>query len=402
MSLDSFEFHESPFDPGHPVSPEKFKGRQDDVAKILRYIPKIINQGRPEHFFITGKRGMGKTSFVDYISKIVEENFQMIPIYINNDGKHEINDLIQLLLEEIFSQLHKETWGKKIIETFVDNVSEIKVPGVGISLKNKPELIKNVKKDFSKFIINISESLKDKKGLFIIIDDINGLSDTPDFANWYKSLSDTIDFSHKKIPISFTLVSYPANFDKLSQQNQSFARIFHLIEIDHLNNNDIEEFFQETFEENNIKIKDEKSIKQMTYYSWGMPLIMQQIGDGVFWNIQNNEITEKTTLNGILDAAIELGNKQIRQKLNRIKSKYYENILLKIGENKSITFKKSEIKKILNKNEQRVFDDFLIRMKELNIIIPANNKGIGEYTFENRLYFVYFLIMANIKKQTKP
>lgn len=402
MSLDSFEFHESPFDPGHPVSPEKFKGRQDDVAKILRYIPKIINQGRPEHFFITGKRGMGKTSFVDYISKIVEENFQMIPIYINNDGKHEINDLIQLLLEEIFSQLHKETWGKKIIETFVDNVSEIKVPGVGISLKNKPELIKNVKKDFSKFIINISESLKDKKGLFIIIDDINGLSDTPDFANWYKSLSDTIDFSHKKIPISFTLVSYPANFDKLSQQNQSFARIFHLIEIDHLNNNDIEEFFQETFEENNIKIKDEKSIKQMTYYSWGMPLIMQQIGDGVFWNIQNNEISEKTTLNGILDAAIELGNKQIRQKLNRIKSKYYENILLKIGENKSITFKKSEIKKILNKNEQRVFDDFLIRMKELNIIIPANNKGIGEYTFENRLYFVYFLIMANIKKQTKP
>ncbi len=401
MLSNTFEFHESPFDPGHPVSPEKFKGRQEDVTKILRYIPKIINQGRAEHFFITGKRGMGKTSFVDYISKIVEENFQMIPIYVNNDGKHELDDLIQLLLEETFSQLHKETWGKKIIETFVENVTEIKVPGVGISLKNKPELIKNVKKDFSKFIINISKSLKDKKGLFIIIDDINGLSDTPDFANWYKSLSDTIDFSHEKVPIAFTLVSYPDNFDKLSQQNQSFARIFHLIEIDHLENNDIEEFFQETFEENNIEIIDETALTQMVYYSWGMPLIMQQIGDGIFWNIQNNEITEKTALNGILDAAIELGNKQIRQKLNRIKSKYYESILLKLGENKTITFKKSEIKKILNKNEQRVFDDFLIRMKELNIIIPTNNKGIGEYTFENRLYFVYFLIIANIKKQNK-
>lgn len=40
-------------------------------------------------------------------------------------------------------------------------------------------------------------------------------------------------------------------------------------------------------------------------------------------------------------------------------------------------------------------------MKELNIIIPTNNKGTGEYTFENRLYFVYFLIIANIKKQNK-
>lgn len=85
MVLNILEFSESPFDPRHPVSPEKFKGRQDDVKKILMYIPKIINQKRPEHFFITGKKGMGKTSFVNYISKIVEENFQMIPIYVNND-----------------------------------------------------------------------------------------------------------------------------------------------------------------------------------------------------------------------------------------------------------------------------------------------------------------------------
>ena len=134
----------------------------------------------------------------------------------------------------------------------------------------------------------------------------------------------------------------------------------------------------------------------MIYYSWGMPLIMQQIGDGVFWNMKNNEITEQTALTGILDAAIELGNKQIRQKLNKIKSKYYENILLKLGENKALTFKKSEIRKILDKNEQRVFDDFLKRMKELNIITPLNNKGTGEYVFENRLYFVYFLIRANL------
>ena len=167
-----------------------------------------------------------------------------------------------------------------------------------------------------------------------------------------------------------------------------------------MEDNDIKEFFQETFENNNITIKDENSLNQMIYYSWGMPLIMQQIGDGVFWNVQDNEITEKIVLSGILDAALEIGNKQIRQKLTRIKSKYYESILLKLGQNKEIVFKKSEIKKILNKNEERVFDDFLIRMKELNIIVPTNNKKMGEYTFENRLYFVYFLIIANIKQQS--
>ena len=56
---------------------------------------------------------MGKTSFVDYISKIVEENFQMIPIYVNNDGKHELDELIQLLLEETFSNYTKKLGVKK-------------------------------------------------------------------------------------------------------------------------------------------------------------------------------------------------------------------------------------------------------------------------------------------------
>ena len=44
-----------------------------DVKKILRHIPKIINQKGPEHFFITGKRGMGKTSFVKDLSVIIKK-----------------------------------------------------------------------------------------------------------------------------------------------------------------------------------------------------------------------------------------------------------------------------------------------------------------------------------------
>ena len=80
-------FPESPFEPGHPVLPENFKGREEDIIKIIRYMPKIINQGIPEHFFVVGKQGMGKTSFVKYVGNKVENDFQMLPIYVDNEGR---------------------------------------------------------------------------------------------------------------------------------------------------------------------------------------------------------------------------------------------------------------------------------------------------------------------------
>ena len=48
--MDASIFPESPFEQGHHVSPDNFKGRKDDIVKIIRYMPKIINQGIPEHF----------------------------------------------------------------------------------------------------------------------------------------------------------------------------------------------------------------------------------------------------------------------------------------------------------------------------------------------------------------
>lgn len=394
--MDASIFPESPFEPGHHVSPDNFKGREEDIVKIIRYMPKIINNGIPEHFFVIGKRGMGKTSFVKFVGNKVEEEFQMLPIYLNNEGKDSIEDLIQLILETIFKELDKTKKGKKIIEKFFNSINEIKLPGIGISLEHKPEFVRDVKNNFANFLLNISNSLNDYNGLFLIIDDINGLSKTSDFPNWYKGLSETIDFSDKKVPIAFTLVSYRENFNKLTDHNPSFSRIFHIIEIDHLDDEDIKTFFKENFEKYDISFEDEKSLQEMVFYSWGMPLAMQQIGEETFWNVKSNIITEEIVLNGILNAAIEIGKKQISLILDLIENDEYDNILLKLGENKLIEFEKSEIVDLLSDEENKILDDFLIQMTELNILEPVGRKVNEKYTFTNRLYFVYFLIKANI------
>lgn len=396
----SQDFPESPFEPGRPVSPDNFKGRKEDINKIIKYLPKVKNQGTPEHFFITGKRGMGKTSFINYVSRKAEDDFQMIPIHINNGGGKTIDELIQKLLDGLLKEFKKDYLGKSVIDKFLNNINEFKVAGTGVSLKdNDTNLIHNIKKHFADFLITTCKELPEDYGIFIVVDDLNGLSDNEEFTDWYKGLSETLLVNEYHMPVVFTLISYPHEFEKLCSINESFSRMFNLIEIDNLEDNDIEEFFTTSFNNVGIEFEDGyNSIEPMVYFSWGMPLVMQQIGESVFWLAEDKLINKDIALIGVMDAAIEIGNKQIKSKLDKIRSDHYENILLKICSNKKFSFKKSQIKEYLSNDEKNALTDCLARVKDLGIIESIGKENSGEYEFSNRLFFVYFLIKSTFYK----
>ena len=392
MNLLNDDFPDTPFEPGRPVSPSNFKGRRNDCIKIIRYLSGVIRNGLPEHFFITGKRGMGKTSFVQYVSSIAEDNFQMIPIHLNNNNGESVDELILELIKKLSDEFDKGYWRKSVIGKYLRIINEIKVSGLSISLETHNDLVVDIKNNFAKLLIEICQNFEDK-GIFFVIDDINGLSNNLEFTTWYKSLFESIHFNQYHIPAVFILISYPEEFDNFCLLNESFSRIFKLIEIDKLENDEIEEFFKFSFENLGYTFKDVNSLNTMIYYSWGMPLIMQQIGESVLWNIQSNfEITEDIAIRGILDASIELGNKQIRSKLKKIRSEHYENILIKLAKHGLMEFKKGDIFEFLDENEKKVFNAFLQRLKELNVIESIGRENSGEYAFVNRLYFAYFLI----------
>ena len=92
------------------LSPSKFKGRWKDCIKIIRFVPSVIKSGKPEHFFITGKSGMGKTSFIQFVSNVVEDNFGMMPISFNNNDGQSIEELILNLIEKLSKEFNKGYW----------------------------------------------------------------------------------------------------------------------------------------------------------------------------------------------------------------------------------------------------------------------------------------------------
>jgi hypothetical protein len=231
--------------------------------------------------------------------------------------------------------------------------------------------------------------------LFIIIDDVNGLSESSEFATWYKSFSDTLDTSFQgNCPISIMLIGYPNKLQTLFNHNPSFNRIFRSYELEPLKKLEVSSFFEDTFNKINVQI-DNNALDSMITFSAGIPTMMQEIGDGVFWKDRDGYIDNNNAAQGIFEAGNQICKKFLQVEIDSsIYSEKYRSILLKMGEKNTISFKKSEFEEFLTEEEKKVFPDFLRRAKDLKILESDGPSGSGKYKFLNMLYPIYLAILS--------
>ena len=390
---------ESPFQPEIPVFPDRFKGRQETIRKILRRA-NIIYKGEPQHFFLTGKRRMGKTSVADFVKDYLDYKKNMIGVYVSNKGNDSVETLTTWIIEALINELPQKSRFERIKKWFGDHIESIEIKGTKIKFKVDEELSRSFKNYFPDYISEIYDEFpKDKQnGILIIIDDINGLSKSREFADWYKKLADTLAVSnHYNLPVYFLLAGYPERFNALVVHEESFGSIFNFDFIDCLSDDEVIVFFKETFSQMGMKISSE-ALNIMVAFSSGLPLMMQQIGESVFWTCETNCISKQDAIEGVINAAYEIGSKQIKPVLNQIKSDKYEDILQFLAENKMNNFKRSDIKYVMNISDN-VLSNFLSKMVELGILESTGHKHSGTYEFSNNLYYTYFWIKSFEKSQ---
>lgn len=202
---------------------------------------------------------------------------------------------------------------------------------MNIKFKPSNQELKNIKDNFAFYLSDLVNNFKDKDGLFIVIDDINGLSETPDFANWYKSFVDTLATSVDNAPICIMLTGYPEKFIKLHEQNPSVNRIFHVHELNRLDDDEIKNFYTDIFLIYDINVEG-MALEAMTKYSSGMPTMMQEIGDATFWSDTDGFIDREDAFKGIIEAGNRIGLKYLQPLLDqKIRSENYLSLFKKIG-----------------------------------------------------------------------
>lgn len=390
---------ESPFSPGKPVPVEYFVARVKEIKRLERAIKQTIS-GRNENIFILGERGIGKSSIAGFIHYLAKKEYNFIGAHCYLGGVNTLEGVIRVIFQRLLQEIDKPLFDK-LKSVFGKYIKTITLFGVGVEFTEDESELRTLRYNFLPTIRKINESIKDsKKGLILILDDLNGISDIPEFAHFLKSFVDDMATSGYQLPLLFILVGVSERREDLIRHQPSVARIFDIIDLAPMNEAESKEFFTNTFGKQNISIAPD-ALSLMVGLCGGFPMVMHEVGDAIFWLNKDNDVDYDDAMSGIWQAAENIGRKYLDVQVYRaLRSETYRSILRRIGKMPlGTSFRRKEVLEKLPEKERKGFDNFLQRIKKFGIIEETEMRG--EYRFINQLYHLYVMLEAFIAEKEK-
>jgi len=387
---------ESPFTPGRPVPVEYFVARHKEIERLERAIIQTAS-GRNENIFITGERGIGKSSLAWYAHHLAEKE-SLLGAYCYMGPIKSLEDVAGTVFQRLLESCDKSIF-EKLKEAFRKYIKSVNLGPLGLEFTDNKSELRNLVNGFIPALRHVYGGAKEngKKGLLIILDDLNGITNLPEFSMFLKSTVDSIATSGGPLPLLLILVGIPDRREDILKHQSSVARIFDIIDLLLMNESESREFFGKTFAEESITVSND-ALSLMVQLSGGYPMLMHEVGDAVFWQDTDNNIDIRDAQQGIMEAARTVGKKYIDPQISKVlRSKTYSSILWRIGKKLPLgtSFKRQELLKEVPEAEQKNLDNFLNRIKKLGIIDDAEVRG--EYRFVNPLYHLYVWYEAENK-----
>lgn len=389
----------SPFRPGQPVPMELFVGRVKEI-EYLQGMVKASARGRFRIGFVSGERGIGKSSLVSFVRHLSEREGDVAGCHVFLGGVRELNEMVRRTFDRLLKESIDKPWHSRIKDFFGDYVREVGLFGITLELDMKGHELSTITHDFVPSIRRLIEKLQDqKKSLLMILDDINGLAASDDFANWLKSMVDEISTSQSETRLCMLVVGMEDRRQELVAKQPSLARVFELTDISPWSNEEVRQFYQQSFDSVGAIIADE-DLNTLVRFTGGLPVFAHEIGDAIWRVAKKPEIQSDEIWEGIFNAAEVIGRKLLEPQIfSAIRSEHYRSILRKMADKPlEMEFRRAELGERLTDEEKKVMDNFLQRMKRLGALTSDDPEKRGGYRFQNHLHALYFWLESQRAK----
>lgn len=389
----------SPFYPGQPVPVELFVGRKNEIELILNRGVAQVAQGKPAGFFVQGDYGIGKTSIAIYTQAVASKSFGLHGIYASLGGSRTVADVATAIMEATIRSGSGDSRLIGILREWIPQyIRAVDLFGVTVDIEALRQDAGKLSSSFGilDFLRQAFQRVQgvNVRGMFLIMDEINGIAREPEFAALLKGLWDTNAVARPPVPLLLILCGVEERRRDLIKGHPAIDRILEVVQIDNLSEADTREFFQRAFATVNTTLKDQ-GLDVLVRFSAGLPKFMHQIGDNAFWVDKDGIIDIDDALDGVLAAADDIGRKYVDQQvIQALRSRDYRSILKKIAAQGIFPrdFHIKTISKGLTETEKKKLHNFLQRMLRLGVLRHGEIRG--EYVFSQQLVRVYLSLLA--------
>lgn len=291
----------NPFEPNRPALPDQFVGREKEVAELETALVHL-KQGCPRNFLITGFRGVGKTSFLDWIRRRAsrgsgEFKFLVIDFLINK--KSTGADLAKGIERELARAVSAYEPLRDLVKRAWGFAQRIEAGGVSIkSVEEKSdsrEIYEAVAEAMCETVEKLCESMsvvQGYDGVLLLFDEVDQAPAGLDLGTFLKYFSEIMHRRgcHK---VGLGLAGLASSRAVLLESHPSSLRIFDELPLDNLK----EEEFNELIGYVELKVQNSgmtdfrvtDDAKKLLYHlSDGHPHFVHQFGYCAFEHAVSN------------------------------------------------------------------------------------------------------------------
>ena len=385
----------SPFRPGQPIPIEFFVGRRKEVERLHGMVKASV-RGNFKIGFVSGERGIGKSSLAHFVRALAEHESKTAGCHVFLGGVHELEEMLRRTFDRLLKDSMDKPWHESIKNFFGNRIRKVGLFGVTLELNLAGDDLSRLAHDFVPSITQLWDQLKGQnEALLLILDDMNGLATSEVFANWLKSIVDEIATSRQHVPLCVLFVGLEERRRELVRNQPSLARVFELIDITPWSDDEVREFYERAFESAEATVSA-ADLAALVGFTGGLPVLAHELGDAVWRMAQGPHIDMDDIGNGVVLAAEVIGQKLLEpQVFQAIRSERYRLILRKMAVEvgPDLRFQRKELLARLTEAENRVLNNFLRRMRKLGVL-ERDPEVRGGYRFPNRLYALYFMMEA--------
>lgn len=395
-----------------------FVGRQPELLALEASLLQT-RVGRPKNFMITGERGIGKTSLLDYIRYVAGGKIKCHTTaeslrYLIISADIEPGTTQETLIRRIERELHRRLSESEKARTFMRDawsfIQRLDAGGLSISAaaREDPEVARD---EFAYSIARTVERVTgdDASSLFgsqyeavlLLMDECDKGSSALELGALLKLLLERVQ-RHGCSKFMVGLAGLDNLRDVLHASHESSLRIFDEIKLGRLRNSEVEDAIticlKDANEQNTMKTTvDEGGTARLLSLSEGYPHFIQQLGYCAFEQDDDGVITEDDVMHGAVGTggAIELiGDRYYREGFyHKIQEESYRRVLRIMAEELDGWVTKAEIRARFS-GKTTTLDNAIHALRTRGIIQSKEGER-GVYRLQHRA-FAYWIKLFTV------